>query len=38
MEKAGLRYERDIVHAGLPHVLYRIKREEYGKLVRRSLG
>lgn len=23
MEKAGFRYERDIVHAGLPHVLYR---------------
>jgi RimJ/RimL family protein N-acetyltransferase len=26
MEKAGLFYERDIVHAGLPHVLYRIRR------------
>jgi len=24
MEKAGLRYERDIVHAGQPHVLYRV--------------
>ncbi len=23
MEKAGFRYERDIVHANLPHVLYR---------------
>ncbi len=23
MEKAGLEYERDITHAGLPHVLYR---------------
>ncbi|NLC57934.1 MAG: GNAT family N-acetyltransferase [Armatimonadetes bacterium] len=23
MEKAGLRYEREITHAGLPHVLYR---------------
>lgn len=23
MEKAGFRYDRDIVHAGLPHVLYR---------------
>jgi ribosomal-protein-alanine N-acetyltransferase len=23
MEKAGFRYERDIVHADLPHVLYR---------------
>jgi RimJ/RimL family protein N-acetyltransferase len=26
MEKAGLRYERDIVWADLPHVLYRIDR------------
>jgi ribosomal-protein-alanine N-acetyltransferase len=26
MEKAGLGYEKDIVHAGLPHVLYRIRR------------
>ena len=25
MEKAGFQYERDIMHAGLPHVLYRIK-------------
>jgi len=24
MEKAGFTYEREIVHAGLPHVLYRI--------------
>jgi RimJ/RimL family protein N-acetyltransferase len=24
MEKAAFRYERDIVHAGLPHVLYRL--------------
>ena len=24
MEKAGLSFERDITHAGLPHVLYRI--------------
>ena len=24
MEKAGFQYERDIVHAGLPHVLYRL--------------
>jgi len=24
MEKAGFRYERDVVHAGLPHVLYRL--------------
>jgi ribosomal-protein-alanine N-acetyltransferase len=30
MEKAGLRYERDIIHAGLPHVLYRVKSEECG--------
>ena len=26
MEKAGFRYERDVVHAGLPHVLYRLAR------------
>lgn len=26
MGKAGLRYERDITHAGLPHVLYRLRR------------
>ena len=26
MEKLGLRYERDITHAGMPHVLYRISR------------
>jgi hypothetical protein len=24
MEKAGFGYERDVVHTGLPHVLYRI--------------
>jgi ribosomal-protein-alanine N-acetyltransferase len=29
MEKVGGQFERDIVHAGLPHVLYRIKRETY---------
>jgi [ribosomal protein S5]-alanine N-acetyltransferase len=29
MEKAGLRYERDIVHADLPHVLYRLTAEEW---------
>jgi ribosomal-protein-alanine N-acetyltransferase len=29
MEKVGLRYERDIVHAGRPHVLYRIKGERH---------
>jgi RimJ/RimL family protein N-acetyltransferase len=27
MEKTGFGYERDIVHAGLPHVLYRCRRE-----------
>lgn len=26
MEKSGFEYERDIVHAGLPHVLYRRRR------------
>lgn len=27
MDKAGFTYEREIVHAGLPHVLYRCQRE-----------
>lgn len=27
MEKAGFQYDRDIVHAGLPHVLYRRSRD-----------
>ena len=27
MQKLGLRYEREFVHAGLPHVLYRTIRE-----------
>jgi RimJ/RimL family protein N-acetyltransferase len=26
MEKLGMTYERDVVHAGLPHVLYRLAR------------
>jgi ribosomal-protein-alanine N-acetyltransferase len=26
LSKAGLAYERDIVHAGLPHLLFRIRR------------
>jgi ribosomal-protein-alanine N-acetyltransferase len=30
MEKAGFRYERDIEYAGLPHVLCRLRREEWG--------
>jgi ribosomal-protein-alanine N-acetyltransferase len=25
MQKAGLAYERDIIHAGIPHVLFRIR-------------
>jgi [ribosomal protein S5]-alanine N-acetyltransferase len=29
MEKVGCKFERNIVHAGLPHVLYRITREAY---------
>ncbi len=28
MEKAGFVYERDVDHAGLPHVLYRIRKPE----------
>ena len=26
MEKLGMTYERDLEHAGLPHVLYRLAR------------
>ncbi len=29
MEKCGFRYVRDTIHAGLPHVLYRLSRDEY---------
>jgi RimJ/RimL family protein N-acetyltransferase len=29
MEKAGFRYERDVEHAGLPHVLYRLRRNDW---------
>jgi RimJ/RimL family protein N-acetyltransferase len=29
MEKLGFEYERDITHAGLPHVLYRLRRRVY---------
>ena len=29
MEKAGMNYERDIVWADLPHVLYRVRRSEW---------
>ena len=28
MRKAGLSYERDIVHAGVPHLLFRYQRNE----------
>jgi hypothetical protein len=27
MEKSGMTYERDVEHAGLPPVLYRLARE-----------
>lgn len=29
MEKCGFRYERDITHAGLPHVLYRLSVSQF---------
>ncbi len=29
MEKVGMRYERDITHAGLPHVLFRVTAGEW---------
>jgi ribosomal-protein-alanine N-acetyltransferase len=31
MEKAGFIFEREIVHVGLPHVLYRRRRGEVGR-------
>jgi RimJ/RimL family protein N-acetyltransferase len=34
MDKAGLTFERDIVHAGLPHVLYRRRASLPGALLR----
>jgi hypothetical protein len=30
MEKTGFEYERGVVHAGLPHVLYRISASKWG--------
>jgi RimJ/RimL family protein N-acetyltransferase len=29
MEKARFRHERDIEHAGLPHVLHRLRRQDW---------
>ena len=34
MQKAGFIYERDIIHANLPHVLYRMTAEAWKKLSR----
>ena len=31
MGKAGFRHDRDVEHAGLPHVLYRLRREEWAQ-------
>lgn len=37
MEKTGFEYERDVVHAGLPHVLYRVAASGWKRdTVRRS--
>jgi RimJ/RimL family protein N-acetyltransferase len=40
MEKAGFEYERDVIHAGLPHVLYRVTvlewKERDGRLIQPS--
>jgi ribosomal-protein-alanine N-acetyltransferase len=33
MEKVGFRYERDIVHADLPHVLYRMSAAEWQRSI-----
>jgi RimJ/RimL family protein N-acetyltransferase len=30
MEKVGFTFERELAHAGLPHVLYRIRRDAEG--------
>jgi RimJ/RimL family protein N-acetyltransferase len=41
MEKAGFEYEREVVHAGLQHVLYRITASEWSERdghLRRSSG
>ena len=38
MEKAGLRYERDGEWAGLPHVFYRLRREEWERGRRQAGG
>jgi len=32
MENIGFSYERDVIWAGMPHVLYRLRRDESGKL------
>ncbi len=34
METCGMRFERNIIHAGLPHVLYRITSKEFAALRR----
>jgi RimJ/RimL family protein N-acetyltransferase len=31
MEKVGFQFEKQIMHAGLPHVLYRITADEYAR-------
>jgi ribosomal-protein-alanine N-acetyltransferase len=40
MEKAGFEYERDVIHAGLPHALYRMTASEWkerdGRLIQPS--
>jgi Cu+-exporting ATPase len=38
MEKTGFEYERDVVHAGLPHVLYRITASGWKRDSRRRRG
>jgi hypothetical protein len=31
MEKSGFSYAHDVVHAGLPHVLYRLQSRDRGQ-------
>lgn len=38
MRKTGFRYERDCVHADMPHVLYRLRCNEWEQVARPNIG
>jgi RimJ/RimL family protein N-acetyltransferase len=38
MEKVGFRYERDGEHAGLPHVFYRLRRQDWATAAKPQSG